>query len=66
MTDQYDSFPWELLPEADSLPQDSSDSEELCRCDAAFDNPDDPIFSVQEVARLLDSMVMDIQHLEAV
>lgn len=64
MTDQNDSFPWELPIDNETSSEDGISCQEYYADEEVSGHPEEPAFSIAEIARLLNSMIMDIQHLE--
>ena len=62
MKDQECSFPWDLPWETEDT-ENASNSEEPLGEDV-HGAPWEPTLTIDEVSRLLDQMVLDIQHLE--
>ena len=63
MNNQDSSFPWDLPWETEDPETGTAESEEIYGEDV-HGAPWEPTLTIDEVSRLLDQMVMDIQHLE--
>lgn len=64
MIDHFASFSWDPLSDKEDL-SDSFSTRNEGPLDGYEDGyPEEPSFTITEIARLLDRMIMDIQHLE--
>ena len=64
MTGQNDAFPWELPTDNETASEEDISCQEYYADEEVSGYPEEPVFSIAEIARLLNHMIMDIQHLE--
>jgi hypothetical protein len=64
MKDRNSSFPQDLPWETDDSESECNTFGEEYYSEAVHGAPWEPTLTIDEVSRLLDQMVMDIQHLE--